>query len=83
MKIKCFNDIIECEKAVKGKDYINIYIGQVDYPSCSYSGISDFSTYEIIEGEWSYPELTKEELLQAQIDYISMMTGIDMEVNNE
>ena len=80
MKIKCFNEIIECEKAVKGKDYINIYIGQVDYPSCSYSGISDFSAYELLEGEWSNPELTKEEVLQGKLDYLAMMTGVDLEV---
>lgn len=83
VKIRCFDEIIECDRAVKGNDYIYLYDKNCNCPSWSFGGINDFSSYELIEGQWTYPEPTKEELLQAQIDYISMMTGIELEVNDE
>lgn len=80
MKIKFLEQTIECKKVVKGKDYIEVYNEDLDNPICSFNGISDFSLFELIDGEWSYPCKKNEEILQAKIDYISMMTGIEMEI---
>ena len=80
VKIKCFDEIFECSKAVKGNDFIYLYENNSIYPTVTYGGINDFSTYELLEGEWSHPEPTKEEVLQGKLDYLAMMTGIDLEV---
>ena len=79
VKLQIGNEIIECEKVIKGNDYIHIY-NDSKYPCCSYEGISDFLAYKLIEGEWSYPEPSKEEVLQGKLDYLAMMTGVDLEV---
>lgn len=80
VKIRYVDKIYDCLKAVKKSDSIELYESDLFNPSISFFGISDFSAFELLEGEWSYPEPTREELLQAQIDYLSMMSGIDLEV---
>lgn len=78
-KLQIGDEIIECEKVVKGSNYIHIYNNN-DYSSFTFDGISDFSAYKLLEGEWSNPEPTKEENLQGKLDYLAMMTGVDLEV---
>ena len=79
VKIKCFDEIFECSKVVKGPDYIYLYDNNSEYPTVTFGGINDFSTYELLEGEWTYPEPTNEDVLQGKVDYLAMMVGIELE----
>ena len=47
--------IFEGDKAVKGSDYIRLY-DAAGNETASFTGVSDFSGYELLEGEWSEPE---------------------------
>jgi len=64
----------ECDRAVRGKDYIHLYEGNSKI--VTFSGISDFNGYNIEGGEWEIPEPTLEQRNRADIDYIGMMTGV-------
>lgn len=60
---------IDCTKAVKGVDYIRIYDGNAEV--ASFKGITDFSGYALLGGDWSAPAPTPEERiaeLEATID---------------
>ena len=59
---------IECTKVVKGEDFIDVYDG--DNVIWQFGGISDFSGYELVDGEYSSPEPTQLEKMQAQIDML-------------
>lgn len=62
---------IECTKVVKGEDFIDVYDG--DNVIWQFGGISDFSGYELVDGEYSSPEPTQLEKMQAQIDMLMKM----------
>ena len=57
VKLQIGDETIECKKAVKGENYIHIY-NTDDNISLAFDYISDFSAYELLEGEWTYPEPT-------------------------
>ena len=50
--------IYEADKAIKGPDYVHLVDASGNI-TASFEGISDFSGYELLEGEWSEPEPTK------------------------
>ena len=54
MKVIAFGEEFLCARAVKGKDYVELYGGD---GTClaSFSGVSDFSGYRIEGGAWSDP----------------------------
>lgn len=65
MQVKIYGEIYECDKAVKGADFVKLIKGGVSI--AEFSGISNFDGYKIIEGEWSEPEKTTEQLLMEQV----------------
>lgn len=68
MELHVYGDIFSCEKAVKGADYILLDGGK----SGAFYGIRDFSGYKLVGGEWSAPEPTENEHMQAQIDALTI-----------
>lgn len=48
MKVRCNGIVHECDKAVKGLDFVKIY--RKGKEIASYEGISDFSIYQILDG---------------------------------
>jgi hypothetical protein len=66
MKIKINGEIYECEKAVKGKDFVKLY--DVDGNAIAeFRGIKDFAGYEVINGAWSEAPKTTEQILAEQL----------------
>lgn len=66
MKIKINGEIYECTKAVKGKDFVELFDKENNIIA-DFSGISDFTGYEIIEGNWSEAPKTNEQILAEQL----------------
>lgn len=50
MKVKVYGEEFECNRAVKGSDYVKLY-SQDGICIASFDGISSFDGYEIIDGE--------------------------------
>lgn len=66
MKIEIYGELIECGSVIKGKDSITV-LDENGGVICEASGISDFSGYVMIEGEWTeeQPEPTDKERIAA------------------
>ena len=73
LKVIAYNEPIECIKAVKGSNWIELYDedGRIFK---TFGGILDFSGYSIEGGDWSKPEPTREDQIEAQVTYTAMMT---------
>lgn len=71
MKVIAYGEEIICTKAEKGADHIRLYNGAQEI-AC-FAGISDFSGYEVEDGQWSQPTPTDGEILRADVDYLLMM----------
>lgn len=63
MIVTTYGEQFECAKAIKGNSYIQLF-DEAGNCIASFNGISDFSGYEIMGGEWAAPETmpTLEEL---------------------
>jgi len=64
--------IYEGARAVKGENYIHLY-DATGIKIASFDGISDFSGYKLLEGEWSEPDkpidtgITTSDLVKLQL----------------
>ena len=72
MKLKFYEEELECSKVVKGEDYIHCLNEKEDIIA-SFGGISDFSGYSVEDGEFSAPPVTELEQLRADVDFALMM----------
>lgn len=63
----------ECDKAVKGDDYIHLFKDG----DCiiHFEMIDDFTGFSIEGGEYTLPDTTPEEKLRADVDFLLMMEG--------
>lgn len=75
MKVRFLDEIFECEKAVKGSDFVHL-LDKNDNVIASFKGVSDFSLFSIEEGEWTSAEAqpTQLDIIEAQVMYTAMMT---------
>ena len=73
MIVTVYGDPYECAKAIRGKDFVDLYNEDGELVA-GFSGISDFSGYTIEGGDWSKPEPTREDQIEAQVTYTAMMT---------
>lgn len=74
MKVKIYEDIYDCTKAEKGSDYVRLYYEDTCILYCS--GISDFTGYEVIDGEWSSPEPSdKERIAELELLLSALIRG--------
>ena len=65
---------IECDKAIKGENFIELYMGGAKI--ASFEGISDFSGYSIEGGEWETPLPSQQERLEAlEMAMLEMVLG--------
>lgn len=69
--VTVYNEIYECTKAIKGKDFINLYNANNEC-FISFNGIRSFEGYSISGGDWSIPDPTETEYLRADIDFLTM-----------
>lgn len=81
MKIRIYSEIIECAAVIKRADSI-ILLDASGAVIREDSGITNFSGYEMVEGEWtdesSVP--TRLDAMEAQMTYTAMMTDTLLEV---
>ena len=70
MILEYYNEKFECERAIKGKDFIILYDTE-NKVIAEFKGINDFSQFVMIEGGFTEPPITETELLKAQIQALS------------
>jgi hypothetical protein len=80
MKIEIYGELIECGSVIKHSDSITV-LDENGGVICECSGISDFSGYVMVEGEWVDEPVAPSQLdrVEAQTTYTAMMTNTLLE----
>ena len=64
----------DCTKAVRNGDKAVLFL--TDGGSVEFRGINDWEAFTLTDEDWSLPEVTPEEQLRADVDFIAIMTGV-------
>lgn len=78
MTVTYANQTYGCTKAVRNGDQATLYL--TDGGTVEFVGVSDtgWDSFQLDGGDWEVPEPTEIERLRADLDYISVMTGVDL-----
>lgn len=65
------DEVIVCDKVVKGDDYVYCYVGNnIEW---AFEGVTEFDGYVLEEGEFSKPEPSRIEVLEAKVEMLIKM----------
>lgn len=76
MTVKFLNETYSCTKAVKTDTSATLYLE--DGGTVRFDGVNDWSVFTLEGGEWSQPEVTAQEQLRADVDFLAIMTGVEL-----
>lgn len=76
MTISFAGQSYDCARAVKDGSSATLYL--TDGGAVEVSGVSDWTAFQLEGGEWSLPDITPEEQLRADVDFIAAMTGVSL-----
>lgn len=81
MKIKIYGETLECAEVIKTSDRITL-LDENGAVIREDSGITNFSGYEMVEGQWTDESSVPTQLdaMEAQLTYTAMMTDTLLEV---
>ena len=65
-----------CSKAVRDGDSATLFLDQGG--TAAFSGVHSWDAFTIQDGDWSAPDITPEEQLRAEVDFIAIMTGVTL-----
>lgn len=74
MKVTFGTEEYQCTKAQKNGDKVVLALEEGGV--AEFSGVKDVEGFILEGGEWSQPEVTPEEQLRADVDFIAAMTGV-------
>lgn len=74
MKITFNGELYDCLRAVKTDTAATLYLA--DGGTVQFGGVNDWDAFTIEGGEWSQPEVTAQEQLRADVDFLAAMTGV-------
>lgn len=74
MKVVFAGQEYDCTKAVKDGQTATLYLSQGG--TAEFSGVQNWEAFSLEGGEWSQPDVTPEEQLRADVDFIAAMTGV-------
>ena len=65
-----------CDRAIKSEEKATLYLSNGE--TVEFSGISEegWNYFQLDGGDWDTPEPTELERLRADIDFLSVMTGV-------
>lgn len=76
MKVKFAREEYNCTKAVKDGKTATLYL--IDGGQVVFDGVNDWGAFSIEGGEWEKTPPTELEQLRADLDFISIMTGVSL-----
>ena len=65
-----------CEKAVRAGTTATLCLE--DGSSVKFEGVNSWDAFTLEGGEWSLPEVTAEEQMRADLDFLAAMTGVSL-----
>lgn len=66
----------DCTRAIKSNDKVTLFL--TESGTVEFSGVSDWNAFTLEGGEWALPEVTAEEQLRADVDFLAAMTGVSL-----
>lgn len=66
----------ECTKAVRGSDRATLYL--TEGSTVEFVGVRDWEAFSLEGGAWDSPDVTPEEQLRADVDYIAVIMGVTL-----
>lgn len=76
MTVTFAQEQLVCTRAVKDGSSATLYLENGG--AVQFSGVSNWDAFTLEGGEWSAPEVTPEEQLRADVDFIAAMTGVSL-----
>lgn len=78
MKVTYAGESFDCTKAVRNGNKATLYL--TDGGTVEFVGVSDavWDQFQFEGGDWEEEEPTEMERLRADLDYISVMTGVTL-----
>lgn len=76
MTISFAGQSYDCTRAVKDGNNATLYLAEGG--TVEFFGVSNWEAFQLEGGEWSAPEVTPEEQLRADVDFIAAMTGVSL-----
>ena len=74
MKVTFAGQTYPCEKAVRAGTTATLFLE--DGGTVEFEGVNDWDAFTLEGREWSLPEVTAEEQLRADLDFLAAMTGV-------
>lgn len=74
MKVSFLGETYDCTKAVKNGANATLYLsagGAVEF-----RGVGSWDLFTLEDGDWSLPEVTEQQQLRADVDFIAIMMGV-------
>lgn len=72
MKVTFMSETYDCARAVRSGDKATLYT--IEDGAIEFGGVSDWSVFTLEGGDWSAPEPTREDKIEAQAMYTALMT---------
>ena len=76
MTISFAGQSYDCTRAVKDGNNATLYLAEGG--TATFSGVHNWDAFTIQGGDWSAPDVTPEEQLRADVDFIAAMTGVSL-----
>lgn len=73
MTVNFSGQIYPCQKAVRSGSSAILYL--TDGGTLQFSGVNDWTAFSLEDGDWSLPDVTSEEQLRADVDFLLAMGG--------
>lgn len=76
MTVTFGTQVFDCVKAVRDGEKANLYLAEGG--KMEFRGVSDWDVFSLEGGDWSTPEVTPQEQMRADIDFLAAMTGVSL-----
>ena len=76
MKVFFAGEQFLCSRAVKDGGKAILYL--TEGGTVTFSGVQNWDAFTIQGGDWSEPDITPEEQIRADVDFIAIMTGVTL-----
>lgn len=76
MQVLFAGEQFDCAKAVRDGSTATLCLNEGG--TVTFSGVQNWDAFTIQGGDWSEPDITPEQQLRADVDFLAIMTGVSL-----
>lgn len=76
MKVLFADQQFDCSRAVRDGSTATLCLNEGG--TVTFSGVQNWDAFTIQGGDWSEPDITPEQQLRADVDFLAIMTGVTL-----